>query len=204
MLQLSFATVCLVLAAHALPAPAFAGSIQMLPPVESTSSATPCETGEGNKILTWDGENSIKCQANIAADASGRVGVGTNTPVAKLDVAGDIKIGLDTTACGAATIGTLRVSSGQLQYCDGTSWANVATGPIFGGIFQTYLCDASNVYHTPPADGGCRIANTVTGSCSCPTGFTKQRIGDFAVPVGGCPQPYYENRGMVQWLCVKP
>ncbi len=137
------------------------------------------------------------------------VGIGTTTPAAKLDVAGGVKVANDGAACSAANAGSIRWTGSTFQGCNGTDWKDFSTGPQFGGIYQTYLCDTKGTFILPKdgASGGCRTANAVTGKCSCPSGFTLQAINDFNVSIGAtntCPQVYYENRGMLQWLCVKP
>ncbi|WP_408096741.1 tail fiber domain-containing protein [Peredibacter sp. HCB2-198] len=55
-------------------------------------------------------------------NASGSVGIGTLTPRSALEVIGGIQIGNDGLACGASKVGTLRYNSGNVQYCNGTSW----------------------------------------------------------------------------------
>ena len=58
---------------------------------------------------------------------TGRVGIGTATPQATLDVyQGEIKIGATGAACASALAGALRYSINKLQLCDGTSWRNVS------------------------------------------------------------------------------
>ena len=58
---------------------------------------------------------------------TGRVGVGTTTPQATLDVyQGEIKIGSTGAPCTAALAGSLRYSINKLQLCDGTGWRNVS------------------------------------------------------------------------------
>lgn len=64
----------------------WAGSIRMLPPDQSNASETTCLKGEGNKILSWDGENPIKCNVGVTVDVTGRVGIGTQTPTSTLSM----------------------------------------------------------------------------------------------------------------------
>ncbi len=81
--------------------------------------------------------------------------------------------------------------------------------PGGGGQFQVHICSPSGSYRgadaAPLPRGGCRTANSVTGSCSCPDGFKAVRINDFDSPASGsptgCPQNFYENRGMIQYSC---
>lgn len=75
---------------------------------------------------------------------------------------------------------------------DGTPFCSL--GAIFGGIYQTHLCDAT-----------CRSNNPLTGTCSCPAGFNAVQIDDYNVPLGApCgAQSMYENKGMILYTCYK-
>lgn len=54
--------------------------------------------------------------------SSGSVGIGTIAPVTKLDVAGGLRISMETASCAVSYAGTLRYNSGTVEYCNGTSW----------------------------------------------------------------------------------
>lgn len=62
-----------------------------------------------------------------------RVGVGTPTPQATLDVKGGVKVGY-TTTCDASTAGTMRYnpSTSVFEGCNGTKWSGLASA-AFGG-----------------------------------------------------------------------
>ena len=70
----------------------------------------------------------LRGSVNLATE-SGRVGVGTQSPVVKLDVAGGVRIGSEDT-CDATTEGTLRYNSTtkSLELCDGASWSAALSG----------------------------------------------------------------------------
>lgn len=59
-----------------------------------------------------------------ATTAGPKVGVGTYTPQAKLDVKGDIRVGGTTAPCTGANEGAIRYesSSKKFQGCDGSNW----------------------------------------------------------------------------------
>lgn len=57
------------------------------------------------------------------------VGIGTYKPVTKLDVAGAVKVGDDTSTCTANLAGAIRFNSTnkKFQGCDGSSWVNLGS-----------------------------------------------------------------------------
>lgn len=52
----------------------------------------------------------------------GNVGVGTLSPASKLDVAGGVKAGNDTSTCSGTNAGTIRWTGSAMEYCNGTAW----------------------------------------------------------------------------------
>ena len=56
-----------------------------------------------------------------------KVGVGTYTPQAKLDINGDIRVGGTTASCSAANEGAIRYESSlkKFQGCDGSNWISL-------------------------------------------------------------------------------
>jgi len=67
---------------------------------------------------------------------NGNVGIGTTNPSAKLQVAGEIKIGNTSSACDSSTEGQQRYNSTtkKMEYCNGTSWTEFGSGGGGGGI----------------------------------------------------------------------
>jgi hypothetical protein len=70
----------------------------------------------GNTILAHNGTSG-----------HGMVGVGTTTPAATLDVAGDVKVGNSSATCSATTKGSIRYNNttNVLEFCNGTAWGLV-------------------------------------------------------------------------------
>lgn len=56
------------------------------------------------------------------------VGVGSLSPAARLDVAGEAKIGTTGLTCDGTTAGALRWTGTEFQGCDGTAWGSLGTG----------------------------------------------------------------------------
>ncbi len=63
---------------------------------------------------------------------SGFVGIGTASPITKLEVSGGVKISMESAACAVSFAGTLRYNSGLVEYCNGASWS--AFGVAGAGI----------------------------------------------------------------------
>lgn len=55
----------------------------------------------------------------------GNVGIGTVSPVAKLDVAGGVRVGGDTTSCSSTNEGTIRYKGPKLQVCVANAWKTI-------------------------------------------------------------------------------
>ncbi|MCL2469868.1 MAG: hypothetical protein FWF24_06545 [Alphaproteobacteria bacterium] len=91
---------------------AFAG-IQMLPPVQSDADNIPCRSGEGNKVLSWDGAAPIKCQKDLTVSPTGGLSVGSG-----------VRIGQDNAACTSAKEGTIRYNPGtkMMEFCVNNAW----------------------------------------------------------------------------------
>ena len=69
------------------------------------------QTKSGGVILNTGGApNGLTVQF-------GKVGIGTLNPAAKLSVAGGVQVGDETSICGEANTGTLRLHDNSLQFC---------------------------------------------------------------------------------------
>lgn len=58
---------------------------------------------------------------------AGRVGIGTTTAAARLDVAGGIKLANDTDTCDGTKYGTLRYASDVIELCNSSGWIGIAS-----------------------------------------------------------------------------
>jgi prepilin-type N-terminal cleavage/methylation domain-containing protein len=95
---------------------------------------------------------------------NGNVGIGTAAPLAKLDVAGEIRPAAQTLAGVCANIGSqgYNAATGAPLYCDNTfHWAAVG-----GSVPSGSLCGSANSYSTIKCNG-------VSPATACPSGYTK-------------------------------
>ena len=53
------------------------------------------------------------------------LGIFTTTPQTKLDVNGTVRIGDGGETCGVTLSGAIRYNTGAVQFCNGTTWANI-------------------------------------------------------------------------------
>ncbi|MGA1050053.1 MAG: LamG domain-containing protein, partial [Minisyncoccia bacterium] len=75
---------------------------------------------------------------------NGNIGIGTTTPQARLDVAGGVRIGDDTSACTSSNVGTLRYSNLDLQVCTNSGWFSSKPTPTIVQDGLVLHLDAGN------------------------------------------------------------
>ena len=80
------------------------------------------------EMLLWD---NVDVTGTLVVGAE-RIGIGTNTPKTKLDVAGNIsasgaiQVGTTGLSCTSGIPGAIRYNAGALELCDGATWAAFA------------------------------------------------------------------------------
>lgn len=70
---------------------------------------------------------AIFANTNGKSYFKGNIGIGTLTPVTALDVSGGVRISMESVSCAVSYAGTLRYNSGNVEFCNGTTWS------AFGG-----------------------------------------------------------------------
>ena len=87
----------------------------------------------------------------LLGNGVGSVGIGSTTPVAKLDVAGEVKFGNTSSTCNSTTEGQQRYNSTskKMEFCNATAWTEYGTG-------------------TSTSPAGIVVASA---AASCPTGY---------------------------------
>jgi hypothetical protein len=85
-----------------------------------------------NGEIKIDGTSDATKGSVLLNSAGGKVGIGTTTPVAKLDVAGEIKLGNTASTCNGTNEGQQRYnsSSKNMEFCNGTAWKSM-TAPAY-------------------------------------------------------------------------
>ncbi|WP_409477738.1 tail fiber domain-containing protein [Pseudobdellovibrio sp. HCB154] len=114
---------------------------------------------DGYYVGVTSGSFQIKTanQSRMIATNSGLVGIGTTTPVTRLEVSGGLRISMESASCTASFAGTLRYNLGDVEYCNGTSWQAFGTA---GAVTSSSITSALGYSPVDPAV----IAPTVTSA----------------------------------------
>jgi hypothetical protein len=131
--------------------------------------------------VQFNSGGAFGASANFVWDnTNGRLGIGTTSPQAKLDVAGEVRIGNTSLACSGTTEGAQRYNSTShnMEVCNGTAWLSLVAStcdnapaiPIFAD--QTNLATStlttSNIVLVTGMDAGCAAIVGVSGTGGSP------------------------------------
>lgn len=142
----------------------------------------------GHMTFRTSANGGLVSSERMRITSAGNVGIGTVSPAAKLDVAGEIKLGNTSSTCNATNEGQQRYNSTSklMEFCNGTSWMNlgqIPTGSLCG--LRSVYCNgatASYDYHsvnTPCQGVSITItcsSGSVTGVLGCPSGYTGKNV----------------------------
>ncbi len=110
---------------------------------------------------------------------NGNVGVGVAAPAARLDVAGEAKVGNSGVACSAATQGAMRYNTGSscIQACNGVDWQCLVANPACDGTPNFFdfndqsgltasALTTSNIFLITGTDPGCTVSVSISGGAA--------------------------------------
>ncbi len=129
------------------------------------------------RSIQFNNSGAFAGDANFVFTATNRVGLGTGSPVAKLDVEGAVQVGDNSETCAAAADhGNIRYNGSTIQVCNNYSigWENMAVGAT---IVADDACDTTRSFSSPgthaykvPADFGTLIIRIWGGGGSGASG----------------------------------
>ena len=75
-----------------------------------------------NNLNTYNTDNNVILLGNDSSTNAPKIGMGTYQPQAKLDVAGEVRVGTESGGCTSDNAGAIRFQSGHFYGCDGYTW----------------------------------------------------------------------------------
>jgi hypothetical protein len=137
---------------------------------------------------------------------TGYLGVDTTTPQATVDINGQVRVADGNSTCDSTRPGAIRFNATTKVFegCDGTKWYPFGSSPT-GGIYTVHFLNTPNTSPLPVHD--CRYPNPLTGSCTCPAGYTAYQFHDF---ITGCETGFYRDNsqissgicGVLEFQCI--
>lgn len=113
----------------------------------ATGPAGTLSGGTSSFLATWTGASTL---GNSSVYDNGSVGIGTQSPAAKLDVAGGVKLG-STSACTPTQAGTIRWTGTSFDGCNGVTWVRLDNGAADGSSQGTAAASCKSVLTNYPA-----------------------------------------------------
>jgi len=126
--------------------------------VAGLASGSICISPDGNTISCNTSVSSLSQWTTSATSIfynTGNVGIGTATAVTKLVVSGGVKISMESATCAVSYAGTLRYNSGNVEFCNGTTWTAFGVSgaglQLFNGSTSATQTLANGATGTAPA-----------------------------------------------------
>ena len=159
--------------------------IQMLPPMQSDDASEPCKGSEGNKLLSWDGETSIKCNQNATITATGLfVGSATSGGYLQLGATDAVNEGAQLFMRGAGNYDTWYpdVNQNNLRFYTQSTHANQVqmfnNGTGVAGLFVEGDVGVGVQTPTTKLDvaGGVKVANDAEACTAAKAGTIRWNV----------------------------
>ena len=139
----------------------FTREITLATTINLSDQLTSCSAISSSGSQYWLASPFVMNAIYTAVDA---VGIGTNSPAARLDVAGEVKFGNSNSSCDASREGQQRYNSTskKMEACDGTTWRPMSGSAASGGMFWVR---AGSTFPSCPS-GFEQIAQCVGTACA--------------------------------------
>lgn len=135
--------------------------------IDGLVDGTPSATSMPGHLSFWTTPSGTTTAVErMRISSSGTIGINTSTPVTALDVSGGLRIGMETTSCGVSLAGTLRYTSGNVEFCNGSTWSAFSTGNVTSSSVVTALgyTPADNLTVATSFTAITATVNTLTGN----------------------------------------
>lgn len=175
-------------------------------------------TGTVRNIITYNAANNLTLYTDSAngndivlgvrgievlrvKQSNSSVGIGTMTPVSKLDVAGGARVGADA-VCNASKAGMIAWNTSQLQICDGTMFKNISAIARLDDVGDVYLSETGNpepannevlAWNATDTRWEAKNINTVGSAVATPGGSEKQVQFNDGGTLAGAAQLYWDK-----------
>lgn len=133
---------------------------------------------------------------------SGNIGIGTQNPQSKLDVAGEVRISSTGVACSSSLAGGIRYVSGAMQYCNGTSWFPFSgSGSIPSCADNQMLRWSAGAWQCVSSINPSMIGGSCSGTVNAPNG-TPCTFSSYHGEIVTCDNGVFDRTTFIMFQCV--